>query len=230
MPRIVAHINHETDPNHRAGFAESNMTSNHAESIHKKWAAAQRIKKLPDEITPKQQERFWKKVDKCGADECWPWIGWHQNGYGSVKLKGVVYRVHRVAFKLANPNDLGDRCICHRCDNSLCCNPNHLFIGTIVDNINDMVQKRRHGFGKTHSSVTRIECRPRGMRNGSNTKPEKRPKGEGHGMHILLEPQIRKIRSLHAAGASRRSLRHMFNTSKSNIAFIVTGKTWKCLL
>jgi len=91
-------------------------------------------------------ERFWKKVDKRSPDECWEWKGWRtgRNGYGQFIIQGHRFRAHRVAWELStgiSPNGL---LVCHHCDNKPCCNPSHLFLGTVSDNARDMVKKGKH--------------------------------------------------------------------------------------
>lgn len=90
-------------------------------------------------------ERLWEKIDKSdGPDACWPWTGGTSGRrkckYGSIDGK----HAHRVVWELINgpiPDELG--CL-HTCDNPLCCNPKHLFLGTQADNVADMVAKGRH--------------------------------------------------------------------------------------
>ena len=97
---------------------------------------------------------FWGRVDRRGADECWPWTGlrlpW---GYGSLRLRGhkSPSRAHRLMYEFKHgPIPVG-QCVCHRCDNPRCVNPAHLFLGTQTDNLRDMRDKGRHPESKkTH--------------------------------------------------------------------------------
>jgi hypothetical protein len=106
------------------------------------------------------EERFWSRVDKRGPDECWPWIGAQNgNGYGRIKVDGILWVAHRVAYALATKkwpkSDLTyhGKVVMHRCDNPACCNPAHLQIGTQRRNVMDMVRKGR---GKLLVSVPKL--------------------------------------------------------------------------
>lgn len=95
------------------------------------------------------EERFWSAVEKRGPTECWEWKRSRSYGYGQFKFEGGGVRAHRYSWQLHNgkkiPNDLH---VLHRCDNPPCVNPNHLFVGTPLDNTMDSVRKGRHkGFG-----------------------------------------------------------------------------------
>jgi hypothetical protein len=90
--------------------------------------------------------RFWAKVDKsAGADACWAWTGKarSQYGYGAFNVGGRMVGAHRLAWELTNGVIAGGMHVCHRCDNPLCCNPGHFFLGTAQDNMDDMSAKGR---------------------------------------------------------------------------------------
>lgn len=94
-------------------------------------------------MTPRA--RFWSHVDRsAGADACWPWTGETSHGYGS----STHGRAHRHAWKLECGALLQTDEVCHKCDNKLCCNPAHLFLGTHAANMQDMLQKDRHFNGR----------------------------------------------------------------------------------
>ena len=98
------------------------------------------------------QKRFWRKVNQRGPSDCWEWKGGKgHNGYGMFWLNHLNQngRAHRIAYFLTYGeiplyNEKGEELIvCHHCDNTSCCNPNHLFLGTHQDNITDMMSKER---------------------------------------------------------------------------------------
>lgn len=87
-------------------------------------------------------ERFWEKVDKSG--DCWLWTGATINkGYGQIRIKGKSVLVHRVSYELHRGPIPKGLCVLHHCDNPLCVNPDHLFLGTKYDNVQDMIAKGR---------------------------------------------------------------------------------------
>lgn len=94
-------------------------------------------------------ERFWSKVDKQGSTECWPWTASvvKNLGYGQFGMGGTMMRSHRVAWELSNGPIPAGMFVLHKCDNPPCCNPQHLFLGTQTDNMQDALAKGRHGHG-----------------------------------------------------------------------------------
>lgn len=90
-------------------------------------------------------KRFWRKVRRLGADECWPWKGaLGRGGRGVFYLRGRTTSAPRVVFEIVLGSPLpADVYACHRCDNPRCCNPAHLFAGTRSDNMLDMYAKGR---------------------------------------------------------------------------------------
>lgn len=96
--------------------------------------------------------RFWAKVNKKGADDCWEWGGKALGGkgkcYGQFSINNKTVTVHRFSYQLANGAIAPDMHVLHHCDNPICVNPRHLFIGTNKDNIKDKMSKGRWNGGR----------------------------------------------------------------------------------
>ena len=85
------------------------------------------------------KRRFDKKFEKRNEDECWFWnCRLDSHGYGTFYMLGKIYKAHRVAFMFSKGNVEDDKLICHTCNNRNCVNPNHLYMGTHLDNMNDL--------------------------------------------------------------------------------------------
>lgn len=107
---------------------------------------------------PAHADRFWQSVDMRGPDECWPWKGGtNGHGYGACGYANRRSNASRVAYIMAHgePETIG-KVVCHRCDNPICCNPAHLWLGTHGDNVRDCVRKGRQRlkFGAAHHRST----------------------------------------------------------------------------
>ena len=91
------------------------------------------------------------------ADGCHEWTGYTAGtGYGQLTHRMKTFYVHRVAWELANGPIPDEQQVLHRCDNRKCVNPEHLFLGTLDDNMADMTAKRRQAHGPKcyHAKLT----------------------------------------------------------------------------
>jgi len=90
-----------------------------------------------------------KILSRCvvSSSGCLVWPGANTrkgNGYGMVIYGGDRYLCHRAIWVRSNGDIPEGQLICHTCDNSMCCNIDHLFIGTQFDNMRDMYKKGRN--------------------------------------------------------------------------------------
>lgn len=146
-------------------------------------------------------KRFFAKVEKTSS--CWLWFGASdKHGYGRFltgsRADGTrkLTLSHRHSWEAVNgaiPDGLN---VLHRCDVPACVNPDHLFLGSQKDNVDDMVAKSRHSHG------------------------------EANGRSILKEETVRQIKLSLKAGETNKSLSARHNVSHSLISMIESGKRW----
>lgn len=154
------------------------------------------------------EKDFWKRVNKNGPvirtdlGQCWVWTGSICNKYGNFRFKGGWEYSHRFSWILHNGSIPNKMQICHKCDNTICVNPSHLFIGTAQNNANDMINKGRNKC-----------CR-----------------GIGNYNHKLTEFQIIEIKSCIKYKGWGTDLARKFGVSSTLIYDIKNGKKWKHIL
>ncbi len=150
------------------------------------------------------KDKFWKKIAKNTKDQCWGWLGAKKpTGYGNVRINKAYKNAHRVAWELTYGTITAGMHVLHSCDNSSCCNPHHLMLGTSVSNRVDMVRKGRANYGHTAN-------RPRGL-NNHNGK--------------LNSEQVARIRMLYVPGITKQAdIAAQFGVSQRLISLIVRGK------
>lgn len=89
--------------------------------------------------------RFHSKYFIDQASGCWLWRDRpSERGYGTLRIKDIGNYAHRISWELHNGPIPDGMCVCHKCDVRLCVNPDHLFLGTRIDNNLDRDRKGRH--------------------------------------------------------------------------------------
>lgn len=109
-------------------------------------------------ITRQPEDRFWAKVNRGAPDACWEWLGVRgQRGHGRFYLnpRQPTIPAHRAALIFTGIEVPQGATVCHHCDNPPCVNPAHLFVGTQLDNVRDMIAKGRSRAGEHQRQRTR---------------------------------------------------------------------------
>lgn len=84
---------------------------------------------------------------------CWIWTMKTRHGYGRIRYQNVQQSLHRVAYQIWHNESIAvGLCVCHKCDVKNCCNPEHLFVGTLTDNNRDRARKWRSAFGERNQN------------------------------------------------------------------------------
>lgn len=146
-------------------------------------------------------DRFWNRVDKDGANGCWLWTGSISKGYGKLGAENWYdspLSAHRVSYEMENGKIPDGLFVCHKCDVRNCVNPDHLFLGTAKDNMQDCLSKGRFRTRTLH--------------------------GEDHGSSKITAAIAREIKG---APGKYRDIGAMFGVSSGHVWKIKSGRLWK---
>jgi len=164
-------------------------------------------------LTPAEREaRFWSRVRKGAPGDCWEWTaGRHRQGYGQFwtpgsgpEGRGQMLLAHRVAYAYTHGACPAELDVLHACDNTACCNPAHLRLGTHLDNMRDAVARGRH------------------------RSPTAGLPGESNAQAKLNAETVRSVRRQVAAGprGTLARLARELGVSPATLSDAVRGRTW----
>ena len=128
---------------------------------------------------------------------CWIWLCARTTaGYGMFRRGKKAFYAHRYSYEAFNGRIKGGMEIRHKCNNPICCNPDHLIQGTRKENSDDMIRAKRQA------------------------------RGQRHGHAKFSEDDIIVIRKMLKSGISQAKIALDFNVDASSISFIKTGRNW----
>ena len=135
--------------------------------------------------------------DLSNSDRCWNWMKSTSTGYGSMTVGGKTKRCHRLMYEIVfGEIESSELFVCHKCDNPLCCNPRHLFLGKQKQNMEDCSAKGR-----------------------SASK-------HNNGMSKLTQSDADEIRRLAKTGLQQYKIAEQFSIGQSQVSRVVKGVNW----
>lgn len=148
---------------------------------------------------------FLKKINKNSKNSCWNWKGYiNPSGYGEFfcSKKNKHIRAHRLSYSLFKGEIPEGMFVCHTCDNPSCVNPDHLWVGTPKDNVQDMIKK------------------------GRGSKPPLHREEDQH-KSKLTKKDVLKIIEIYYKGMSQNKISKIYKVNVSTINIIFRKKSWK---
>jgi hypothetical protein len=144
--------------------------------------------------------RFDKKFTSDPKSGCWIWASSRNaKGYGIFWFRGKMVGAHRASYVLFRGEIPDGQLVLHGCDNPPCVNPDHLFMGTHQDNMDDMAAKGRGEFFRA---------------------------GENHRNAKLTSAQVDEIRARYVHGRGAKLARE-FGVTGQSVGDIIAGRSWK---
>lgn len=158
------------------------------------------LEKSHHELSIKERLNRFIEIDPDSG--CWIWIGSkNRKGYGQISFKNRTTISHRLTYSTYIGVIPSGMHVLHRCDRPSCNNPDHLFLGSDLDNSNDKILKKRD----VHAS------------------------GEFNGNSKLKNNDVIEIKKMIIKGISSIEIARLFGVSGANIRYIRSNFTWRHL-
>jgi hypothetical protein len=175
--------------------------------------------------------RFLTKINKNGTIRrqelgcCWEWVaGLNRDRYGVYLVEGKRTLAHRYSYTYHKGEIPAGLMVRHMCDEPSCVNPDHLLVGTALENARDKVERNR--FSNRYWAREHPEKKSWGDLNGARTHPERRPRGNTHGQSKLTEDDIKEIIILRGFDFTQVELAKMYGVRDPAISRILNGERW----
>lgn len=144
------------------------------------------------------KEALLKHVILTEGDECWNWkSSITHRGYGEFTYLNKLLRAHRASYEVFKGEIPKGLFVLHTCDNRRCSNPNHLFLGTNKDNMQDMVNKNRQAVGERNTNS------------------------------VLTADKVKQIKKLLTIESNISSIARQYSVDHKTIRQIRDNKTWR---
>lgn len=187
---------------------------------------------------------------------CWEWTKGKSHGYGQLRVPPVFgdypLYAHRVSYVLHYGPVAQGMFVCHKCDNPMCVNPEHLFQGTQEDNLRDMANKKRSCLGEKNGQSKLTDDMVKNLRVDAGLKQYELAVKYGiseaqvsrilrgsrrsettlrltHGNAKLTEALVLRIYEMQDQGIKVSSIARELGLNVGTVRDAAAGKTWKRL-
>jgi len=149
---------------------------------------------------------------------CWEWKGKiSKNGYGWIRNM----LAHRCSYEIFKGEIESGKSVCHICDNRKCINPDHLWVGTIKENMQDAKQKGRLAdqTGRKHTEETLLKLKNRRFKNP-------RAQGEKHWNSKLTKQDVIDIKDKLNQKIKLKDIASQYDIDRSHLSRLSRGLAW----